>query len=772
LSDNELFPFQAKASEQIATRYGKLALDDRRPMVNRFWDVPFYQALSALTGSGKTPMLADTVSQIRAQMPEEPIVLWISKAKAVVDQTYANFEPGGKYKHLIPDFLICYLSELGPQQIADGTTASLVMATVGTFNQRDRADGTLRIHQTPEDKSDDSIWKVLTERKTSTGVRRPLVIVYDEGHNLSDQQTELLLDLEPNVILVASATMRTPARLARLIDRLREHGWSDDELVTSIPSKKVVKAGLVKQQIVLGGYATSMEEALDGLLSDMNDATEKAEQLDLNFRPKAIYVCRTNISQEDGLADSPARPFAERKAPPILIWRYLVEQKGVDPADIAVYCDLRFDRKHNAPPKDFILFSGGDEDFSAFTSGNYHHIIFNLGLQEGWDDPACGFAYIDKSMGSTVQVEQVIGRALRQPGAKHYPEPLLNTAYFYIRVDNKSVFPTILETVRKKIAAEIPEVKLEGFTDSRDRQRTRLEPKQVLKIPEIHINSDDALVPLQEVIKMISDYRVDAVNTVGKGELVRATQVIGDGSKATIVIRETSHANRVLARWILRRGIQSLYPEVVKTIDWSDPKFDARMEITSAGAATLRERAEALVDTYLVNSDLAFEEDNPFVVGAVIVNPAKVENFENALHDGYSDLSPYELPFARAIDALGVLWLRNPSNGGFSIPLLQKGDSRNFYPDFLVMKDGVIFAIDPKGAHLIGKDAGLKLLDIRDEKGARRVIVRLITEGKWTDPKIQTNPEGYTVWSMSRTGKPKPKHCATVEDAIAMSLKP
>jgi hypothetical protein len=29
-----------------------------------------------------------------------------------------------------------------------------------------------------------------------------------------------------------------------------------------------------------------------------------------------------------------------------------------------------------------------------FMAGNYQHIIFNLSLQEGWDDPACCFLRI------------------------------------------------------------------------------------------------------------------------------------------------------------------------------------------------------------------------------------------------------------------------------------------------------------------------------------------------------------------------------------------
>ena len=63
----------------------------------------------------------------------------------------------------------------------------------------------------------------------------------------------------------------------------------------------------------------------------------------------------------------------------------------------------------------------GDKDYEAFTSGDYRHVIFNLSLQEGWDDPLVYFGYIDKSMESNIQVEQTIGRLLRQPGGVHYP---------------------------------------------------------------------------------------------------------------------------------------------------------------------------------------------------------------------------------------------------------------------------------------------------------------------------------------------------------------
>lgn len=88
-------------------------------------------------------------------------------------------------------------------------------------------------------------------------------------------------------------------------------------------------------------------------------------------------------------------------------------------------------------PENLHFFVGGENDYSKFISGNYKHIIFNLSLQEGWDDPECYLGYIDKNMGSRIQVEQIIGRVLRQPGAKHYSDFRLDTCLFYINVIQK-----------------------------------------------------------------------------------------------------------------------------------------------------------------------------------------------------------------------------------------------------------------------------------------------------------------------------------------------
>jgi len=250
-----------------------------------------------------------------------------------------------------------------------------------------------------------------------------------------------------------------------------------------------------------------------------------------------------------------------------------------------------------------------------------------------------------------------------------------------------------------------------------------------------------------------------------------AIQEVGSGIKAAVETLDTPHSNRVMARWIVRRGMQSLFPEAAKAIDWADPRFDARVEITSAAATLLREAAEKLADAYVENSQLVFEEENPYTVGPVLVNPKKARKYNNALHAAY-DLNDFEEEIAYAIDDTGLRWTRNPSNGGYSIPLLDKGDTRHFFPDFLVWQNGLIFALDPKGGHLLEKDAWRKLLDIRDEKGNRKVLVRFISKGRWTDDIKHVGPTGLTVWAMTKTtAKLKARPVATAADAVATALK-
>ncbi|MBR0869640.1 DEAD/DEAH box helicase family protein [Bradyrhizobium tropiciagri] len=776
----ELFPFQAAAASQIAERFQTYMQDPLT--VTRRQLVPFYQNLSAITGSGKTLILADAVEQIRSQLSVEPIVLWLSKGRIVVWQTLTNLSTG-KYSSLVGEFDVTPLLECSPEAVADSSRGLLLIATVGRFNQRDKEEGDRRIFRVGLDVAEQSLWDQLKERRDRQGRRRPLIVVYDEGHNLSDQQTQLLMELMPDALIAASATTRVPQALSSTIERLRnDKRWTDDDLVTKLRSSDVVSSGLVKKNIMLGGYLTPMELAVDDMLAEMKQATQAAHDLGLTFRPKAIYVATTNVPEGGTMREDAARPFNERQARPIQIWRHLVENAKIDPAKIAVYCDLRFDSKF-PPPRGFNLFAGGDSDYDTFIAGGYEHIIFNLGLQEGWDEPECAFAYIDKDMGSPDQVTQIVGRVLRQPGAQHYAAPSLNTAHFYIRTDERGVFEAILQDVERKLAADSPEITLTVRRTTKGGSRVYAEATKQRQVPTVSIDSSEARVPVGRIVDRIVDFRQGGPSTIGKGGRIQVLQTIGEGTTQTEEWVEVEHSNRVTARWILRREIQQLFPaqgdrtlSPINICDIEHPKFDALVEYNSAAADHLREQAHGIVKTYIERSKLVQNAlDHPYVVGDVPIDEAKLTLFKNAIHRGYSGLNNDERPFAEALDKTKRVWCRNPSQGGFSIPLLDHGNTRTFSPDFLVWLDKVVFALDTKGDHLITEDAGRKLFDIEPIEDGLLLVIRLITRGEWSiaptgEFNKRSGSTGHTVWRL-RNGRIQPTHTETIAEAIEACLQ-
>src|SRR5213080_3140651 len=131
----ERFPFQIEASAQIARRFQAYAQDPLTITKSR--SVPFYQNVSAITGSGKTVILADAVEQIRSRLPIEPIVLWLSKGRVVVWQTFANLSTG-KYAELLGGYQVKPLLDCTAADVEDSSRGLLLVATVGKFNQKDK----------------------------------------------------------------------------------------------------------------------------------------------------------------------------------------------------------------------------------------------------------------------------------------------------------------------------------------------------------------------------------------------------------------------------------------------------------------------------------------------------------------------------------------------------------------------------------------------------------------------------------------------------------
>lgn len=790
----ELKRFQVRAAKQIAGRYAYYAGHPYRPTYKGKLPRPFYQALAAITGAGKTPVLAEAVTLMRMYMEVEPIVFWMSKAKSVVQQTYTNFSSGGKYAEIVPDFRVIRAAQLEPNLIADGSSPLIILATTGLFNNKEQADGALNIYKRDQDLfGEHSPWERIIARDAG-GVRRPLIIVYDEGHNLSEQQTQILAELEPEAYLLASATLKLPANFAKSVlgplDTWVEEAGDETDgpkqfaklnavdkegvpnanafAITSVDSNAVIKAELIKTSIQFDGTTASMERCLDDLYERLQLIQQEIDARALGFMPKAIYVCKTNIT-DDGDKDDHTKPFAHRNAPPIRIWRYLVEEKKVDPAKVAIYADLKFSESNK--PEDVNLFSKGESDFDQFQAGNFQHIIFNLGLQEGWDDPACYLGYIDKSMGSQIKVEQIIGRVLRQYDAKHYDSPLLNSAHFFLRVDKKNVFTESIEAVRAKLQESGAPVEIVQNYGASDGGFEDLQPKEDVSVQlhQIHADADDAVAAITQLTKQFITFEEGGPDTEGEAHRKTETVDISDlGKTADQDWTVNGHANRVRLRWLVANAIRARSPAALAVVDLKAPKFDVRVEASSNAATAAEALAQSIVATYYQLTSLVYESANP-VVFPVMRVPKKARVYENGVYERYAGLNKFEQVFALALDKVGITWHRNPSNGGFRIPLLSEGDSASFSPDFLAWKGKFVFCLDTKGGHLLTDAVARKLFDIQED-GITKLLTRFISEGKQTAIGGKAIKGGYTVWKM-KGGSPTPIHVQTIDHAAKECLK-
>lgn len=642
------------------------------------------------------------------------------------------------------------LANYKPEVVEEASQPLVYFATVGTFNQKDKEGSTLLIHKSDMDNMEQSTWAALGERLDSEGNRRPLIVVYDEAQNLSDQQTDLLMELEPDGFLVASATMRLPTKIGTEIGYIKTAGYPESELITTVKTPDVVKAGLVKSTVNLEGYNTPMEEAVAQLLADMTSATDEAKALGLEFTPKAIYVCNTNVvANTPNQIDSPKQPFTQRQAPPILIWRYLTEQMGVDPAKVAVYADLKTDKDFPLPD-DFVLFRGSDKDYEDFTAGDYEHVVFNLTLQEGWDDPSVYFAYIDKSMESTVQITQVVGRVLRQPGANHYPSDRLNSAHFYVRVDKNSVFNDVMEDVQRQLGDDESGIRIivskPGAT-----KPDQLMPKVTMTVPETGSDSSQARGAIATQLDGFADYRSDSVNTKGAGSRRVLRQKVGESGQAE-GWEEYQHSAEASARWVFHREIQRQFKEALGVVNLADKKLDAIVGIGSAAHKQVIRLAEDVVAAYVKGVRLVQRRSNPFTVGSLMTRPDELIKYNNAVHEGYSGLNGDEKAFAAAIDATDLTWARNPVGSGYKIPLITVGPTSFFYPDFLVWTEEQVILVDTKGQHLIRETAARKMLRIKPASTGPRIDVQFVSVGRYDDNLNQTSQEGYTAWGLADDG--------------------
>lgn len=763
-----LFPFQEEASERLrqaalgwvahgvehdAPRYGTSA-------------IPFIGQLKAVTGSGKTPILADVVAGLG-----DAVVIWTSKSAVVVEQTFNNLR--GKYRGLLPRENVRILRQSPSQPEWDDLVNSprgltIWVLTTASWNEAESArrggadDARLNLHRPQADWAggDASPWEQLKR------LARPLWIVSDESHNQTTTQLDLLAALRPRGFFMASATPVQNELFddwQRVLER--EPEWNTLAAAGQVPvrTRDVVAAELLKTTLELVDFKSGDEESLDGALAALTRAETAAANEGASISPRCIYVVEQSNTRRGSLDE----------ARPVVIWRYL-RQRGVPADEIAVFTDTR-DLPEEA------------ERIPSLTrlQPRHRHIIFNQTLQEGWDDPEAYVCYFDGTTRSFIRIRQIVGRVLRQPGAQRYLAEELNTATLIVNTPTDS-FNKVLGELKAELRLYAPED--EPNAPSPIRLKTRKDPLPPvplkaewidrLKLPLMSLHAPDMDEPTRNLrLQGKRPWPVEALNHPGQGlrSVISLASESIERTEALAVLRSARTNNGLFLRRRLalrnRNALNAIDPDHYMT----GPAYE---QFSCQGSLAQSDLIRLAEDVACFYEDRVTYDQDPdpdvatWIAGEHRPRTGSLKVFNNAAHDSYSsgNLNRDEVAFAEALDADGRgVWLRNAESAelGFYIPLPFKvGDSLRFFPDFLwwpTGADGPCWALDTTGRHLVYEKVRGKLLGLSQPRLA------LVVRGKVDLGREAV--DGRSGWSLviARTeGRPTVEYRRTLDELLGV----
>ena len=359
------------------------------------------------TGGGKTFMACAAVRRIFDALPQgkPKIVVWLVPSDPILVQTTTNLmNPDHPYtRRLNADFggrVGVFTKEmlLNGQNFTPDTVHEQLTVCILSY-------GSLRIDSKKKDvrkvyqengnlknfadhfKNDSELLEDTPDTALIQALRHlsPVVIV-DESHNAgSDLSVEMLNNLNPSFVLDLTATPR-----------------KNSNIISYVDARKLKTENMVKLPVIVYNR-TSRDSVIDdaihlrGILEQQ--AIEEEERTGKYIRPIVLFQAQPKNNNDNDTFDKVKEILLGRGIPTEQIAIKTSKVNDLGKTDLmSRYCPIRY-------------------------------IITVNALKEGWD---CLFAYILASLAnktSKVDVEQILGRILRQPYARKHGAKLLNSSF-------------------------------------------------------------------------------------------------------------------------------------------------------------------------------------------------------------------------------------------------------------------------------------------------------------------------------------------------------
>ena len=356
--------------------------------------------LKVPTGGGKTFMAAASLKMIFDELPaRNKIVVWLVPSDAILTQTYKNLSDAthAYHRRLVEDFrdqVAVYTKDqllagenFSPAEVAE--QVSILVLSYDSFRATNK-DGRKAYRQNGQlnqfvahFRDDEEFLHGADESSLIQVIRHynPIVIVDESHHAATDLSVDMLTNFNPRFILELTATPKVTSNI-----------------IAYVPATALKDADMIKLPVVVYNGCHTQAEVITDAITFRNRLEDYGSRA--GVRPIVLF-------QAEAQGKGDRATFDRIKAELIATHAIPAEQIAIKTADIN---DLR------------------GVDLMAKNCPVRYVITVNA-LKEGWD---CPFAYILASLAnrtSAVDVEQILGRILRRPFTKNFPDEVLNQSY-------------------------------------------------------------------------------------------------------------------------------------------------------------------------------------------------------------------------------------------------------------------------------------------------------------------------------------------------------
>ena len=355
----------------------------------------------APTGSGKTVMASRMLDDLTTQLAEEGkavAIIWIAPNK-LHEQSYMRMKNFFSETRVLRPVMYDELDHSANGYIKAG---EIFFVNWESINK----DKNLMIKET---ETSSSLYDITRRTQEEHGL--PILVVIDEEQaftgNAATQSQKVLENIDPKVEIHISATPTTT---------------SMDELV-NVPREKVIEAEMIKDGITInplitdtGSNLSENEYLLDIAIAKRNEIKEAYEKLGVRVNP-LLLIQLPNDARETVDED-------ERK---------IIEM---------VKLRLKFKYQITTENGKLGIWLAGEKKLSEGLEDNYNLtevLLFKQAIAMGWDCPRAAVLLIFRDIKSTIFGVQTIGRIMRMPEQRYYPNQLLNHGWVYTNLSRDLV---------------------------------------------------------------------------------------------------------------------------------------------------------------------------------------------------------------------------------------------------------------------------------------------------------------------------------------------